>query len=81
MVKGHTESERLQGTDGVFEFSELDWMGTGYLVQTRDILGKGIVLLLHVDIRIMMLSCSYLGHSCDNFLISYLKLETKSGRK
>ena len=69
MVKGHTESERLQGTDGVFEFSELDWMGTGYLVQTRDILGKGIVLLLHVDIEIMIISYTYLGHSGDKVLI------------
>ena len=39
------------------------------------------MLLIDVDIRIIILSCSYLGHSGDNVLNSNLKLETKSGKK
>ena len=39
------------------------------------------MLLLRVDISIMILSCSYLGHSGDTVLVLNLKLETKSGGK
>ena len=39
------------------------------------------MLILHVYIRIMILSCSYLGHSGDTVLVSNLQLETKSERK
>ena len=39
------------------------------------------VFLLHVDIRIMILSCSYLGHIGDTVLITNLQFETNSGRK
>ena len=38
-------------------------------------------LLLHVDIRFMMFSCSYLGHSGNTVLIPNLKFENKNGRK
>ena len=38
-------------------------------------------LILHVYIRFMMLSCSYLGHICDTVLVPNLHFETKSGRK
>ena len=40
-----------------------------------------MVLIMHVDINIMILSCSYLGHSGDTILVSNLQFETKSGRK
>ena len=56
-------------------------MDTGYLVWTRVSTGDGIVLLLYVDIRIMILSCSYLGHSGVTVLISNLQFKTDSGRK
>ena len=36
------------------------------------------MLLSHVDIIIMTLSCSYLGHSGDTVLASNLQFETKS---
>ena len=39
------------------------------------------MFLLHVDIKIMILYCSYLGNSGDTVLISNLKFETKSGMK
>ena len=39
------------------------------------------MLILHVDIRIMMLYCRYLGHSGDTVQILNLQFETKSGRK
>ena len=39
------------------------------------------MLLLHVDINIMVLYCSYLGHSRDTVLISNLQFKTKSGKK
>ena len=39
------------------------------------------VFPLHVGIRIMMLSCSYLGYSGDTVLFSYLQFETKGERK
>ena len=37
--------------------------------------------LFNVDISIMILYCSCLGHSGDTVLISDLQFETKSGRK
>ena len=40
-----------------------------------------ILLILHVDTRIMILSCSYLGHSGETVLISNMEFETKSGIK
>ena len=39
------------------------------------------MLILHVDISIIILSCSYLVQSGDTVLIPDLKFETKSGRK
>ena len=39
------------------------------------------MFLLNVDIRTVMESCSYLGHSGDTVLIPNLQLETKSERK
>ena len=39
------------------------------------------MLLLHVDIKIMMLSCRDLGHSGDTVLITNLQFETKSVSK
>ena len=38
-------------------------------------------LLLNVDVRIVMLSCIYLGNIGDTFLIPDLQFETKSGSK
>ena len=39
------------------------------------------MLILNVDINIMMLSCSYLGHSDDTAVISNLQYGTKNGKK
>ena len=39
------------------------------------------VLMLHVDIMIVILFCSYLGHSGDTVLIWDLQFETKIERK
>ena len=39
------------------------------------------MLILHVDISIIILFCSYLVQSGDTVLIPDLKFETKSGRK
>ena len=36
---------------------------------------------MHVDIKIMVLYCSYLGHSRNTVLISNLQFKTKSGKK
>ena len=38
------------------------------------------MLILHVDISIMILSCIYLGRSADTVLISILQFKTKSGK-
>ena len=40
-----------------------------------------IKLLLYVDIRFIVLSCIYLGHSGNIVLIPDLQFENKSGRK
>ena len=36
---------------------------------------------MHVEINIMILSCSYLGHSVDTLVILILKFKNKSGKK
>ena len=61
------------------EFLELDWKVPGYLGHTRDNIGLGIVLLLHIDINIMISSCSHLGHSGDTVVAYNIQLKTKSG--
>ena len=69
------------GLDLKLELSELDRQGPGYLGKTIGIIRKRRVLLLHVNISIVILSCRYLGHSGDTVLISNLQFETKSGNK
>ena len=44
------------GEDNVLELSEIYGLVTGYLIQAIGSLYQGILLLLHVNIRIMILS-------------------------
>ena len=52
--------------DHIIDFSELDWKGPGYLRHNRGNIWWERMFLLRIDIRIIMLSCSYLGH-CGKF--------------
>ena len=60
--------------------SGLDCIGPGYFGKTIGSMIRKIVAI-NVDIRIMILSCIYLGQNGYTVVISNLQFETKNGKK
>ena len=79
--KNVNEMTMYKATHSLLDLFEIYWLFPGYLVHTRCIIGYGRVFLLHVNIRIIILSCIYLGHSDATVLISNIQLETNNGSK
>ena len=79
--KNVNEMTMYKATHSLLDLFEIYWLVSGYLVHTRCIIGYGRVFLLHVNIRIIILSCIYLGHSDATVLISNIQLETNNGSK